>query len=229
MKIILIGDIHAKVPAYINLIKTHVRKSPDTEVRSIQLGDFGFAQDYERRNFHVGRSDLLDEEKHVFFGGNHDDYNNLPDFHLGDFGTIPFWDRAFFLRGALSIDKSLRTVGVDWWEQEELNWKQSNDAVKEYENVENDIFLSHDAPDSAVMRMFPQHQRLKSSTGSLLDRMLEINRPKLWVFGHWHQDKVMTIEDTIFVCLNELTSFVFDTELSIRENVFNHKQKYISP
>lgn len=228
MEILVIGDIHAKVPAYISKLKEHLKGEKREDFYSIQIGDFGFGQDYERRNFHFNRSRILDENKHVFFGGNHDDYDNLPDFHLGDFGVVPFWDDAFFIRGAYSIDKDLRTPGLDWWGEEELSWEQCNRCIEAYQEEKPKIVLSHDAPDTAVHRMFPTHKRLNSTTGRLLDRLFDIHQPELWIFGHWHKGETSRIDETRFISLPELGTFLFDTDLSIWDNIYNHNLKYHS-
>lgn len=36
--------------------------------------------------------------------------------------------------------------------------------------------------------------------------MLEIHRPKVWVFGHYHIDKDFELNGTRFICLNELST-----------------------
>jgi len=37
-----------------------------------------------------------------------------------------------------------------------------------------------------------------------LQIMFDMHRPKLWIFGHYHQDFDDVIKGTRFVCLNEL-------------------------
>ena len=226
MKILVLGDIHAKIPSYTNILKQFINKHGE-DVYSVQLGDFGLAQDYERRNFHFDRSELLDRDRHVFFGGNHDDYNNLPDFHLGDFGLVPFWDNAFFVRGARSIDKNLRTPNVDWWKEEELSWKQSNEALDLYNQEKPDVMLTHDAPDTAIHALFKHKDRHKTHTGALLDQMIDQHAPKIWFFGHWHRNKIQKVGETIFICLDELGTFLFDTEKDIDMNIYSHKKGFV--
>lgn len=52
-------------------------------------------------------------------------------------------------------------------------------------------------------------------TGLLLQNMLEIHAPKLWVFGHFHQDKVFLYKNTLFVCLGINSCLRFDKNLNI--------------
>ena len=55
--------------------------------------------------------------------GNHDNYDTIPNYphYLGDCGFHTLNGTEFFyLRGAYSIDRDSRTIGVDWWAQEEI-------------------------------------------------------------------------------------------------------------
>ena len=112
MKIALIGDVHGYVEQYNELAGKYQW--------SLQLGDFGFAETYKRIT--------TDPKFHKILGGNHDDYTrrrwdlpffvytntyiNQPANFLSDFGV---WNTIFFVRGANSIDRDERTVGIDWW------------------------------------------------------------------------------------------------------------------
>jgi hypothetical protein len=97
----LLGDVHYKVPSYMNLIK-------DAEY-SIQLGDWGF--NYSQLN-------KVDDTHHKILAGNHDNYDNMDRFphFLGDFGvySVGGYD-FFFIRGAFSVDKKYRIPKISWW------------------------------------------------------------------------------------------------------------------
>jgi hypothetical protein len=53
----------------------------------------------------------------------------------------------------------------------------------------------------------PLHGRgqYKTRTGNALDAMFAIHKPDLHIFGHWHYDVDEVIDNTRFVCLNELS------------------------
>lgn len=224
--VLIVGDIHGKIPAYINILKTKVRKSQEF-FKSIQIGDFGHKKDFKRRNRKVEQSRLLKNEHHVFFGGNHDDYDNLPEFHLGDFGEVPFLENSFFVRGARSPDEGNRVMGMEdrnWWPEEELNWKQSNECANRYEEAKPKVVLSHDGPSVATDDMFPTKEGINSNTTKLLDNLFEIHQPDLWIFGHWHRDRYLEVENTSFFCLDELSVFEFDKQKSIERNVKENKR-----
>ena len=107
----LIGDLHGKYKRYHEIIR-----EKDRHPYTVQLGDFGF--NYET---------LLnvDPKNHVFVGGNHDNYEkvkNVPNY-LGDFGQMVNFNGLdfFYYRGAYSIDRQYRTIGIDWWAEEQVS------------------------------------------------------------------------------------------------------------
>ena len=75
----LIGDVHGHFSEYKSL-------TIDAE-KSIQLGDFGFAQHWSLLEYSE-----IDPEFHKILGGNHDDYDWIqeykPPHYLGDYGII---------------------------------------------------------------------------------------------------------------------------------------------
>lgn len=192
----IIGDVHGKYAKYLPIIK-------DT-TESIQIGDFGF--DY-RVFKNINRN-------HRFFGGNHDNYTTIGNCknNLGDFGIIPNHPEMFFVRGAFSVDKKWRTPGVDWWEEEELNDIQFNQCTQEYTLAKPEIVLTHECPyeisqligNPGVLKYFGLPEDLKTQTNQWLQRLFDIHRPKLWIFGHFHTSWNQKIKGTDFRCLAEL-------------------------
>lgn len=205
-RILIIGDVHGKVAGYFDRLDEFFEKhSEDDELYSLQIGDFGFEKEYNQRIERFEKSQRYDIENHRFFGGNHDQYpikeEAMP---LGHFGEVPYIPDSFFVRGAKSIDEEARTVGKDWWPEEELNWKQSRKAIEEYIRVEPDHVFTHEAPDIISEPMFPSRETVSSNTGKLLSQMLRQHQPKTWTFGHWHRSKELDLRGTSFRCLDEL-------------------------
>lgn len=198
MKIHVIGDVHGKVLAYWDQIKNL------DEGYSVQVGDFGFAESYEQAENVV---DGLGE-RHFFFGGNHDEYPQVPSWHLGDFGTLPFYSGGFFVRGADSIDKDYRTPGRDWWPEEQINQFRHDDVLEAYAEAEPDLVLSHTGPGVAIREMFPDKPRFQTATSHLLDRVWDVHQPRAWVFGHWHRSRRSFEDGTVFACLDELERII---------------------
>jgi hypothetical protein len=117
---------------------------------------------------------------------------------------VPFVPGGFFVRGAKSIDEGARTAGHDWWPEEELNWKQSKQALDEYINVEPKHVFSHDAPQQAAEVMFASKDPDPTNTSKLLQEMFDSHSPKTWTFGHWHRNVTAEVGGTTFQCLGEL-------------------------
>lgn len=190
-KIAIIGDVHGHTNSYLYTIRRLDY--------SVQLGDMGFKEHYEKlinANY--------DKTKHVFIPGNHDDYDHLPEFALGDFGMHNLGGfKFFFVRGAYSIDQYLRTEGKSWWRNEELDYNQSTRCLEEYERTKPEVVLSHECPGIAMPLMVSHHNGV-SSTGRLMDMMLKYHKPKRWIFAHHHTTKTFKLHDITFTCLNEL-------------------------
>jgi predicted phosphodiesterase len=195
MSVTIIGDVHGKYRRYHEIIREK-NKNPN----SVQLGDFGF--DYETLK-------NVDPTKHVFIGGNHDNYDiveKVPNY-LGDFGhTVNFHGIDFFhYRGAYSIDRMYRTIGIDWWEKEQLNIEEFMKARELYRSIKPDIVLTHDCPIELIPYLLPPGSRIyENNTSWALNELFNIHQPKIWIFGHYHKSWKMTINKTDFICLDEL-------------------------
>jgi len=191
---IIVGDIHGRYKE-LNAI---AQKHKDQDV--IQIGDFGFGF-----GMLFDIDSKLIESNIRFFRGNHDN-PELCNAHpqcLGDFGLFK---GIFFVGGADSIDKDMRIEGQTWWANEELSHRQWNEAIELYERTKPEIVLTHDCPQSIIESYFLIYDR--SITRQGLQAMLEIHRPKMWIFGHHHRHFVKEDTGCIFRCLPELQSYV---------------------
>lgn len=206
----IIGDVHGLYDQY----KTIAQASPSGY--SIQLGDFGF--DYSTLDNLNSK-----EVKHFVFGGNHDNYDDYYDVSgtLGDFGLREIDDFEFFMvRGSISIDCLKRVQNYiasnhkTWWYEEELTNNELEEAINQYEKNKPNIVLSHDCPASIkgelsspyIMKMFGWPENFTCRTQQTLQIMLDIHRPSLWIFGHFHQSWMKIISGTEFICLAQLES-----------------------
>jgi hypothetical protein len=192
--ITLIGDLHGKYKNYHEIIR-----EKDRHPYTIQLGDFGF-------NYETLKN--VDYTKHKIIGGNHDNYSSINDSlnYLGDCGYSTLNGINFFYyRGAYSIDRQFRTIGIDWWEQEQVTIDQFMKARELYREIKPDIVLTHDCPDEVSLRILDRNQRkYENLTGWALQELFNIHQPKMWRFGHYHKSWNMNISGTDFKCLNEL-------------------------
>jgi predicted phosphodiesterase len=189
----IIGDVHGKAADYLKII--------EKSEYSVQVGDFGLRWDVLIKN-------NVDPARHKIIGGNHDNYSSAPSYphYLGDFGSCNLGGvNFFFIRGERSVDAHLRTEGKDWWREEELDIPAGYHAIEAYENYRPEIVISHGCPLSVVPFFITNQMKTQPSrTAQLLDAMLGINRPKMWIFGHHHNTESFTDNGTLFRCLNEL-------------------------
>jgi len=118
-----------------------------------------------------------------------------------------------FVGGAWSIDKQWRTIGVDWWENEEVSYGRANELIDLYEQVKPAIMITHDIPRTVAMSIFQLHEKNAglNITNSMFECMFSIHKPSLWIGGHWHQNKNVIIGGCRFIILG-INSYV-DVEL----------------
>lgn len=202
-KMLLVGDIHGKFSPF----HVFARRVQGRGVAVVQIGDFGHGfLDHgtaERvENFFRGNAGTCG-----FIRGNHDDPEIcrampgwIPDGHYD-----PNWD-IMFVGGAFSVDWHVRTQGLDWWADEECSIAEFNAIVDRYAAVQPRIMVTHDAPADAIRALFPGDPVFQpmSRTMQALNAMLELHRPDLWIFGHWHRSAGGVVDGTRFQCLGEL-------------------------
>jgi predicted phosphodiesterase len=195
--ITLVGDIHGKYKRMHEIIR---EKNKHEYI--VALGDVGF--DFSTLN-------NVDPDKFKIVGGNHDNYDkiiNIPHY-LGDYGYTTLNGISFyFYRGAYSIDRQYRTIGIDWWEDEQNNIETFMKARELYREIKPDIFLAHDCPDFMVPRYIGPHSRIyENITNWALGELYNIHQPKLFVHGHYHQSTTTIYGNTKFICLDELETY----------------------
>lgn len=189
--ITVIGDVHGKYDRYSSIVNNHDY--------TVQLGDFGFKHN---------SLDNIDSTKHFILPGNHDNYDTCYNYShfLGDYGYTSLNRTEFFYyRGAYSIDRSYRTVGVDYWENEQVSVDQFLKARELYRQIKPKIVFSHDCPEVMIPTYIGNTARIyQNVTSWALNELFNNHQPDLWVHGHYHVSKTTTFGKTKFVCLGEL-------------------------
>lgn len=192
--ITILGDVHGKYKRLHEIIREKQRYP-----NIIQIGDFGFSYETLKN---------VDPKNFVIVGGNHDNYQKIVDIphYLGDYGYTEFNGLKFFYyRGAYSIDRQYRTIGIDWWEEEQVKVEQFMKARELYREIKPDVVLTHDCPESVSPYLLPPGcQIYQNTTGWALEELFNIHQPKMWRFGHYHKSWKMKINGTEFKCLDEL-------------------------
>lgn len=199
-----IGDVHGKIKQYLKLIE-------DCD-SSIQVGDMG-----------IGFVKVPKiEGNHKGIRGNHDN-PNMAVRHPNFIKDGTFWENEsiFFLGGAWSIDWEWRqeyemNFGKRiWWPNEECSVPKLQKIIDYYEECKPEVMVTHDCPTIMAHEIHSQHEWDKSKTRQALDRMFEIHKPKLWVFGHHHVNLMRDIDGTRFICLAELSFVDIETDGSL--------------
>lgn len=212
MKTRYIGDVHG----FKNELALVLHNLPDDVTSVIQVGDMGvgFGQgDY----WHESLDDMMHSANGRFIRGNHDDPSQCREMHtwIPD-GLVE--NDVMYVGGAWSIDYQWRTMGIDLWEDEELSHDNLSRLIDLYDLVRPRVMVTHDCPLSVSNKLFVERGKsfskaqFKTRTGSALQAMFEIHKPKLWLMGHWHCDTDEVIDGTRFICLNELSYVDIDME-----------------
>ena len=219
-KLRVIGDCHGCT----NITHPHKGVSYREIIKdcdwSVQLGDMAFN--------YSGLEGI--GNRHVFIPGNHDNYDNLPVQALPGYGMVMLGPWSFFhVRGEWSIDinqrlNSMVNGGIKvWWEEEELNREEMEEAFNLYKEAKPDVVMSHGCPVSiservgnpGVWEYFGWAEKRVTNTQLLLEYMLQTHQPKLWLFGHYHRNWETTVGDTTFMCVDELSYVDFNEKWEI--------------
>ena len=214
-KIIIVGDTHGNWSSLNTMI---MREKPDI---ILHTGDFGWWPKFH--NTTAIRDDVNPRKKWNQYGikngdckiyfcdGNHEDHWDLKKYEKqtelmpnvfymprGSILTLPDSRNVLFMGGATSIDKNVRTIGIDWFPEEEISQKN----IFNLPECKVDIVISHTCPTKIrghhEFSMFKE----KESSGDALDFILEKYHPLLWFFGHFHFFQVGYIEGVKWRCLN---------------------------
>lgn len=174
---------------------------------------------YGQNNFaeqHVGFMDEVEEEPRVY------EFHRMPPHYLGNYGMwqVPNVEpivgglsgRIFYVRGAWSIDGRWRRAkggAWHWFPREQVSVAEGIAALELYESEKPDFVVTHEAPTFILNHLrltVGEGKPIPTQTGHLFEKMLEVHKPKLWVFGHYHQAWTGKLDDTEFVCLNQSSS-----------------------
>lgn len=191
----IIGDVHGRFEEYAKLANGYEK--------TIQLGDMGIG-------FGTNENPLrnLDANKHKFIRGNHDKPSACKGFtqYLGDFGLTD--DGVFYFSGGKSVDAYLRVPDVDWWHDEELDYKDSFSAYEIYEQTKPRIVCSHECPANVIDEIPNNTKRFSpSTTARTLEMFFSVHQPDIWLFGHHHIDAEFDFSGTHFVAVGTMSVY----------------------
>ncbi len=215
-RIIVVGDLHGY---WGHLNKLINQKHPD-EVWV--CGDFGYWPKFNNTDqvteskkwnqYGIKNHDTIIR----FVDGNHEDHWAIRDlddheimpgvFHMPRGSVLNLDDgrNVLFIGGADSFDKKSRVLGVDWFPDEYVSL---NDLYKIPKDCRIDIVVSHTCP-KAFLRYVIDHNMFKANDPSYenLNQVLNIYKPTLWYFGHWHAREIGETKNCLWTCLNKVNS-----------------------
>ena len=219
--IIYIGDIHGNF----NHIMWYIRAHKITNTTLIQVGDFGigFKPTSEHHmmkilNEELGKRGTMllvirgNHDNPMYFDGKHDYefIKFLPDYtEMGIDGL-----NHLFIGGAISIDRTIRTNGIDYWDNE--GFISDMDKASSIRNI--DVLVTHTAPDFVAPIGFNAMVYGYAKKDSDLLNDLEIERTKITevfneikknnqikhhFYGHFHDNVREHIDGCNHVMLGE--------------------------
>jgi predicted phosphodiesterase len=200
-----IGDVHGKFDKLDSVLST-IPKNEEV----VQVGDFGIGFPWSK---YPTKKDLPDNFK--FIRGNHDnpDHCRQHGSYLGDWGYLDNHN-IFYISGAESVDKNWRTIGIDYWDDEELSWEELMKAVDFCKEKKPKIIVAHDCPFSIANEYILRNSQSMvrypySRTEQALQTLYEEYQPEYFIYGHWHPNGVWSFIDnkTNFICLGELQKY----------------------
>ena len=206
--IVIIGDTHGMwhvLNPFVN------KKRPDI---ILSCGDFGYWPRWkEKQRCKKWPKNKIpkvpDGCKLYFCDGNHEDHEMLlqakdnelyPNVHYQPRGStmrLPDGRQVLFFGGALSIDKSTRKWGIDWFPEEQISHSQIHNL-----DVEGkvDIVISHTCPREFEMTGYDM--KVNDCNRMALSYILQIYQPSLWYFGHWHRYTTGFYKGCRWTCLD---------------------------
>jgi calcineurin-like phosphoesterase family protein len=203
------GDWHGNTAWATRAVRKMAGLLPPSGLRVIvHLGDFGIWPGRDGHDYLTALTGALaDADAELWFvDGNHEDFSQLARLQPGPDGRSPVTDRIWHLPrgyrwrwhgrewlalgGAVSVDRALRTAGVNWWPEEEITWRQAGAVI---DAGHADVMVTHDCP-AGVPHSFPPPppswsaadlRRSEAHHGLLREVVLAVE-PRWLMHGHLH-------------------------------------------
>lgn len=228
MKILILGDTHAEFGKLNQLIS---KKQPDILIICGDFGYWPMLQEVHVKSgwgisdvsYVRGESNCLKgikpgKTKIYWVDGNHEQHSELNKYQDGKIHelekniffcsrgsslTLPDGRNILFIGGANSIDKNMRTEGLDWFREETISNKDYDFAMSHDKKI--DIIVSHTCPEYfAPALMQGNMSKIYDPSCKALDGLFNTYKPDQWFFGHWHFYKEGYYNGCYWTCLNYL-------------------------
>lgn len=205
---VVLGDLHGDL----GWARRAVRSAAEAGAsRIFQVGDAGFCwPGRDKYKFDRRLSVLLNnwDMELVFVDGNHDAHPELRRLDVGEDGLAKLREGIFYLPrgtrieygglaigglgGAYSIDKEWRTLGKDWWPEEEVCL---SDVDRLLAKGRIDVLLTHEVPFRFTGLQGDPDLPLATIEQAnvsrrLIQKAVDVLKPRYVFSGHWHQRRV---------------------------------------
>ena len=212
-EIYILGDIHGYWDRLNEFLDIYCNKN--RKVAVIVCGDFCFWEEA------APLKDIIIPDGVEIYAcpGNHENWDVLdtygynitemaPNIYYMPFGSIitfinnnlkVAWN-FMFCGGADSIDKNHRIPHVSWWPQEVISYKD----MEQLDSAEEiDVIISHTAPTLFDLgNHYKNTNTYKDPSRDALDTVLDLYKPDMWFFGHYHMLKHGKYAETLWTCLS---------------------------
>jgi len=216
-RVCILGDIHSRWDILNQFIE---EVKPDI---ILQCGDFGIFPKFKNKRYNI--SNLQNRNTKIYFcDGNHSDHQYLKSIQNNEIAPNVFYMKrgstlilpdgrtVLFMGGANSIDKHLRTPGVDWFSEETISQKDFYNLLSLDTRI--DIVISHTCP-----LEFDMHESFPDGDFSrvALSEILRMYKPDRFFFGHWHNSLKGQHKNTEWTLLDECRNSFWWTVLDEKE------------
>lgn len=215
-----IGDLHGNF----DHVKWWLKQGHHKNITLIQVGDFGvgFNQSSEdkvlqRLNKELGERESIllvirgNHDNPSYFDGNHDYefIKFLPDYTTMEIDGL----NHLFIGGALSIDRKVRTEGVDYWKNE--GFIKNLNAVSELKNI--DVVVTHSAPNftepfgfDGIVTYYADNDatlldeltKERSDITEVFETLQKNNKIRYHFYGHFHYNTKNLVNNCNHIMLN---------------------------
>ncbi len=211
MSIYIYGDLHRHIDLD-PLIKHTKEEGATSDDVLIILGDFGgvWSSEEEDNEFLKHLVDVVPYKHILFIDGNHENFDRLNKMPIVEMYGSPTHEvlkdkiyhlmrgykytiegKTFFaMGGASSIDRHLRTEGVDWWADEQPNNGEYERAFRTLDENEFtfDYIISHCVAQK-IQCYLSSYLTDKNKLTNFFDSIIDDLKYTRWYFGHYHLNK----------------------------------------
>ena len=207
--IAIVGDIHGEF----GTLNSFINKKQPKMV--LVCGDFGYWPKMDiprlssRGRIKKPTVPKAGDTKVYWCDGNHEDHESLlldtktstelwPNVWYMKRGSVLELDdgrNILFMGGAHSVDKASRRNRIDWFEEELISWADFR-RLPDPDDVRIDIVISHTCPLEVPMEGSFNAGKQDDPSRRVLSHILQVYRPNLWYFGHWHHYNTGFLPDT---------------------------------